>query len=178
MPFITAEMRSSPMPVSIERAGRSRSAPSAWRSNSMNTLFQISTKRSEPDVGVGHEVAGAGHAPRRGRSRSRSSVRTGRCRPSPRSCRPCRARRSVRRAGSCRQIVVRLVVARNALLALEDRRDQTLRIELPLLGQQRPGQRNRVVLEVVAEREIAEHLEERVMAQRRARRCRGRCACR
>jgi hypothetical protein len=47
-PFITAEMRSRPMPVSIDRAGRSRSTPSGCRSNSMKTLFQISTKRSEP----------------------------------------------------------------------------------------------------------------------------------
>jgi hypothetical protein len=30
------------MPVSIERAGSGFSAPSACRSNSMNTLFQIS----------------------------------------------------------------------------------------------------------------------------------------
>ncbi len=143
------------------------SAPSACRSNSMKTLFQISTKRSEPDCGVGHEVAGAGHARRRGRSRSPSSVRRGRCRPSPRSCRPSRARRSARPAETPPDLVG-LVVSRDALFALEDRRDQPLGIELPLLGQQLPGQRNRVLLEVVAEREVAEHLEERVVAQRRA----------
>ena len=36
-------MRSSPIPVSIEGAGRGVRAPSACRSNSMKTLFQIST---------------------------------------------------------------------------------------------------------------------------------------
>jgi hypothetical protein len=35
------------------------------------------------------------------------------------------------------------------------------------LGQQLPGQRDRLGLEVVAEREVAEHLEERVVPQRR-----------
>ncbi len=42
-------MRSRPMPVSIDGAGRGVSAPCASRSNSMKTLFQISTKRSLPD---------------------------------------------------------------------------------------------------------------------------------
>ena len=42
-------MRSSPMPVSIDGAGNGVSVPLASRSNSMNTLFQISTKRSLPD---------------------------------------------------------------------------------------------------------------------------------
>ncbi len=36
-------MRSSPMPVSIEGAGSGFNRPSGWRSNSMKTLFQIST---------------------------------------------------------------------------------------------------------------------------------------
>jgi hypothetical protein len=60
---------------------------------------------------------------------------------------------------------VRLVIARDALFALEHRRDQAFGIELPLLGEKRPRQRDRLVLEVVSEREVAEHLEERVMAQ-------------
>src|SRR4029078_2496815 len=41
-----------------------------------------------------------------------------------------------------------LVVARETVLDLEDRREQTLRRQAPLLRQQFPGQRDRVVLEV------------------------------
>ena len=55
----------------------------------------------------------------------------------------------------------------NAGFALEDRHHQAVRRHLPDVGQQRPGERQRVLLEVVAEREVAEHLEERVMAERR-----------
>ena len=44
------------------------------------------------------EVAGSRQCRRRDRRRSPSSGRTGPCRPSPRSCRPCRARRCDRRA--------------------------------------------------------------------------------
>ena len=58
---------------------------------------------------------------------------------------------------------VRLVVARNARLSLEDGRVQPVRREPPHLGQQRPRERNGVVLEVVAEREVPEHLEEGVV---------------
>jgi hypothetical protein len=39
---MTAVIRSSPMPVSIDGAGSGWSVPSGCRSNSMNTLFQIS----------------------------------------------------------------------------------------------------------------------------------------
>ena len=39
--------------------------------------------------------------------------------------------------------------------------------QLPHVGQQLPGERDRFLLEVVAEREVAEHLEERVMPERR-----------
>ncbi len=41
-------MRSRPMPVSIDGAGSGVSTPSALRSNSMNTLFQISISGSAP----------------------------------------------------------------------------------------------------------------------------------
>ncbi len=61
-----------------------------------------------------------------------------------------------------------LIVARHAGLALEDRRVQPVDRELPDLGQQAPRQVDRLFLEVVAEGEVAEHLEERVMAQRGA----------
>jgi hypothetical protein len=41
-------MRSSPIPVSMDGAGSGLSTPSALRSNSMNTLFQISISGSVP----------------------------------------------------------------------------------------------------------------------------------
>jgi hypothetical protein len=63
--------------------------------------------------------------------------------------------------------VVRLGVARDAVLALEDRDDHLVRVELPDAGQQLPRKGQRFGLEVVAEGEIPEHLEERVMTMRR-----------
>ena len=63
--------------------------------------------------------------------------------------------------------VVGLVIPRHARLAAEHRRKQAIRGQLPLVGQQRPGEGNRLALEVVAKREVAEHLEEGVMPERR-----------
>ena len=112
-------------------------------------------------------LVGAGQVRARGSSRSPSSGRTGRCRPSARSCRPRRARRSASAGSERPPDLVRLVVARHAGLALEHRGEQPVLRQLPFVGQQRPGERDRVALEVVAEREVAEHLEERVVAERR-----------
>ena len=63
---------------------------------------------------------------------------------------------------------VRLVVARDARLALEDGDAQSLLRQSPHLGEEVPGQRDGVLLEIVAEREVAEHLEEGMVSQRRA----------
>ena len=63
---------------------------------------------------------------------------------------------------------VRLIVSRDPGLALEDRREQPIRRQLPLLRQQLPRVGDRVLLEVVAEGEVAQHLEERVVAERGA----------
>ena len=60
---------------------------------------------------------------------------------------------------------VRLVVARNAVLAPEDRRVQALGGQAPHVRQKLPRERDGVGLEVVAEREVAEHLEEGVMPE-------------
>jgi hypothetical protein len=62
----------------------------------------------------------------------------------------------------------RLVVAWNAGLAAKDGRVQSVGRQLPFVDQQRPGKGNGLALEVVAKREIAEHLEERVVAERGA----------
>ena len=64
--------------------------------------------------------------------------------------------------------VVGLVVARHARLAHEDGGVEAILRQLPDLGQQAPRVRDGFGLEVVAEGEVAEHLEERVMPRRRA----------
>jgi hypothetical protein len=61
---------------------------------------------------------------------------------------------------------VGLVVAGHAVLAGEHRREQPFGRQLPDAGQQLPGQPDRLLLEVVAEGEVPQHLEERVVPQR------------
>ncbi len=127
------------MPVSIDGAGSGVSVPSLSRSNSMKTLFQISTKRSLPDStslmkspvpgtlgpavvvdlrasaarsGVAHRPEVVGHA-------ELADVRLGQ---------------------EVAPALVRFVVSRDALLALEDGGVEARRIEAPFLGQQRPRQ--------------------------------------
>ena len=63
--------------------------------------------------------------------------------------------------------VVRLGVTRNAVLALEDGDDETVLRHLPDVGEQLPREADRVFLEIVAEREVPQHLEEGVMPVRR-----------
>ena len=59
----------------------------------------------------------------------------------------------------------RLVVGRDALLAAEDGDDEPVLRDLADLREELPGERDGVLLEVVAEAEVAEHLEERVVAR-------------
>src|SRR5262245_12477717 len=54
------------------------------------------------------------------------------------------------------------------VVLLEDRGEEVLWPEAPLLRHQLPAELDRLGLEVVAEREVAEHLEEGVVARRRA----------
>ncbi len=54
------------------------------------------------------------------------------------------------------------------VVILVDGSGQLCRREAPLLGEQVPGELDRMLLEIVAEREIAEHLEEGVVARREA----------
>ena len=64
--------------------------------------------------------------------------------------------------------VVGLAVARNARAAPEDGHHQAVGRQLPHVGQDFPGELNRLLLEVVAEGKVAEHFEERVVVQRRS----------
>ena len=59
-----------------------------------------------------------------------------------------------------------------------DRDQQPVLGQPELLGDQVPGEFDRALLEIVAEGEIPQHLEEGVVARGIARHCRGRCACR
>jgi hypothetical protein len=63
--------------------------------------------------------------------------------------------------------VERLLVTRDPRFAFEDGREQPIGGEAPDLGQQRPGEGDGVTLEVVAKGEVPQHLEERVMPERR-----------
>ena len=56
-----------------------------------------------------------------------------------------------------------LVVSRNLRLPSEYRGVQPLRRQMPNLGQERPSERDRLLLEVVAEREVPQHFEKRVV---------------
>ena len=59
------------------------------------------------------------------------------------------------------------LVPGHAALAAKDRDIELVRGDLPDLGQQLPREADRLFFEVIAEGEIAEHLEKRVMARRR-----------
>ena len=72
---------------------------------------------------------------------------------------PMRTHALLRHADHLGPEVVGLVVG------VVDRRPQPVGRQLVDLGEQLPGELDRVLLEVVAEREVAEHLEERVVAR-------------
>ena len=121
----------------------------------MKTLFQISN--------LAESAARSPPA----RSRSPSSGRTGRFRPSARSCRRRRARgsdRPARTSARCRTPRRRAGIPFSPL-----KTETTSRSAGSFHTSVSSFQANRIAvgLEVVAEREVAEHLEERVVAQRR-----------
>src|SRR5690606_1258767 len=60
----------------------------------------------------------------------------------------------------------RFVVRSDALGPAEDRRDQLVLRDLPLLGDELPGPGNGLLLEIITEGKISQHLEERVVARR------------
>ena len=151
-------MRSRPMPVSIEGLGSGRRVVGVCWSYCMKTRFQISMKRSPSWSGAArraarHAVAvvvedlraraaGAGIAHRpeivRGRDTDDPAV------------------------GQARDL---LPVARRLLVLAEHGDHELLGRQAELLGDQVPGELDRTLLEVVAEREVAQHLEEGVMAR-------------
>ena len=154
-------MRSKPAPVStFGRRAAASSAPSAL-------LVELHEHEvPELDVAVPAAVGGAALvAVRRARSprRSPSTARTGRCRPSPRSC-PCRG------AGSAPAGTPTVVAPDRLGLVVGDvdGDPDAVAVEAEHLGDELPGPRDGLGLEVVAEAEVAEHLEEGEVAARAA----------
>ncbi len=87
------------------------------------------------------------------------------------------------RAGNAQDLAIRQ--PRDLLPKLErvvivdiDRDQQPILGKREILRDECPGELDRLLLEVVAEGEVAEHLEEGVVARRYSRHCRDRCACR
>ena len=154
------------MPVSMLGRGRGRMVPS-WRSRSycMNTRFQISMTRSPSPLGRRRRGY---RGP--GRSGSRCTGRTGRCRPSARSCPLAEAHHVVPGHAGLDPQLLGLGVGGDALGALEHRHPEAGGIQaqvalVPGAGHQLPGVADGVGLEVVAEAEVAQHLEEGVVAR-------------
>ncbi len=164
-PCITAAMRSRPAPVSTDGFGSGVSLPSAERSNCMNTRFQISTQRSPSASG---EPGGP-------------PATLGAVVVEDLAARAARAR--VSHLPEVVGAAVRLVVADahdlvggqpdhlvpevvRLVVGRVDRDHEALRIDLQRARDEIPAEADRILLEVVAEREVAEHLEERVVARR------------
>ena len=168
-PCITAAMRSSPAPVSTDGLGSGVRVPSAERSNCMKTRFQISrnrpasASRSNSSCGSTSPSAGAVRCPA---VHSRSTIDLG--------ARPARARVAhlpevvlvaepvdpvVGQPGDLAPEAARLVVG----VVHRDAQPVGRDAEVRRAGHELPGVRDRLALEVVAEGEVAQHLEEGVV---------------
>src|SRR4030095_9412160 len=64
--------------------------------------------------------------------------------------------------------VARCIVSRDAAFTLENGRNESVWRDLPDAGQQLPRKADGVLFEVIAEGEVAQHLEERMVPERRA----------
>ena len=145
------------MPVSIDGRGSGVSVPCASRSYCMNTRFQISTKRSPG-----------------------SSGKLPRARLRPEIVVDLRARPARPGLAHLPEVVFFVqpenAILRNArhllpqlfrVIVFAKNRDVELVFrQSVILGDQLPRKRNRVSLEIIAKRKIAQHLEERMMPPR------------
>ena len=154
-------MRSRPTPVSMFLAGSGVSVPSAARSYCMKTRFQYSRKRSPPppgrpsgpNDGAAVEVELGARAARAGRAGL------------PEVLGLAEALDPLARHADLHPALDASSSAGHALHALEDRDPDLLGVEAEDLGRELPAEADRVVLEVVADREVAEHLEEGEVAR-------------
>ncbi len=151
-------MRSSPMPVSMEGRGRARRSPGPTCSYCMKTRFQNSRNRSPSSSALPGGPPGSSspwskkiseHGPQGPVSPIAQKLSDGRDADDP----------GVGEAGDLLPQLEGLVVV------VVDGDEHPLGRQSEGLGDQLPGERDRVGLEVVAEREVAEHLEERVVTR-------------
>ena len=166
-PWRIAASRFRPRPVSMFCAGSGVSMFTGSCSNCMNTRFQYSRKRSFSPPGrssalpksqAAVEVELAARAARAGRARL-PEVLAARAADDP-----------LARDADLQPRLDRLLVGPEAelLVALEDRDPDVVGVEAEALERQLPRELDRALLEVVADREVAEHLEERQVAGRQA----------
>ena len=151
-------MRSSPMPVSTDGRGRLIRSPLPKASNCMKTRFQISMNRSPSASGEPGGPAGDVVPVIVEDLRARPARAGVAHRPEIVACRDADDP-LLRQAGDLAPQVERFVVV------VIDGDGELLRGQAEVAGQQIPGIFDRVVLEIIAEREIAQHLEECVVAR-------------
>ena len=157
-------------------AAAAASASRGGRSNCMKTRFQNSRKRSQSQPGWHSERPQPSCSPRSKKISEHGPH--GRSRRPARSC-PYAGARRYGRAGSTRShLDGDLVLASPSSGSPAKTVAHSCSGERHVLDHELPGEVDRAVLEVVAEREVAEHLEERAVPRRCGRRPRGRCACR
>ena len=146
------------MPVSIEGRGRSTRLPPASCSYCMNTRFQISMKRSPSASGEPGGPPGMCVAVVVEDLRARAAGAGVAHRP------------EIVGAGDADDLAVGqagdLLPQVEGLVVVDIDGDQQLVLrQAEFLGDQVPGELDRALLEIVAEREVAEHLEEGVVAR-------------
>ena len=149
-------MRSRPAPVSMLGRGSGSVVPSAARLYCMKTRFQISTNRSEPAEG---RTAVRRRSRRPCRRRSPSSDRRVRCPPSSRSCRRPAAgcAREERRPSRSRSASASSSLSWTVIHSRSPSMPRTSVTSSQAIG-------DGLGLEVVAEAEVAQHLEEGAVA--------------
>ena len=146
-------------------SGSGVSVPSACSSYAMKTRFQNSRNRRSADTPV-RSRARRSRAPRPSRSRSRSRARTAPGRPPTRSSRRVGSGtiRSVRHADPLPELDRDLVGPELELRVAGVHRDpDAVPVELHVLQDELRRELDRAFLEVLAEREVPEHLVERQM---------------
>src|SRR5216117_4049980 len=158
-----AAIRSSPIPVSIDGRGSGVSVPPASRLNCMKTRFHTSSQRSHSHSGPRHGRPAATSAQAMWSPWWKWSSPLGPHGPvSPiaqkLSFSPNRKIRSSDRPATRFQSECVVVVP-------EHGRDEASLIEREVAREELPRERDRLRFEVVAEREVPQHLEERVMAR-------------
>ena len=166
-------MRSRPSPVSMFlRAARRGSGSRTPVPRAALVLHEDEVPDLEVALLVGRPGRRRRRARGRGRSRSRCTGRTARARPSTSSCPPCRGAGCGRRAADVapERRTPRRRRGRRWPRAARGRSRSRSSTEV----EQLPGERDGALLEVVAEAEVAAHLEERAVAAGLAdvRRCR------